>query len=48
VSATKLLRLREAEKLSQREIAEKLRISKTTVNEISKRYRAEHQVGKTE
>jgi transcriptional regulator with XRE-family HTH domain len=46
VSATKLLRLREAEKLSQREIAEKLRISKTT--EILERYRAEHRVGVTE
>ena len=43
-----VIRLSEAEKLSQREIAEKLRISKTTVNEISKRYRAEHQVGITE
>jgi predicted DNA-binding protein (UPF0251 family) len=43
-----VIRLSEAEKLSQREIAEKLRISKTTVNEISKRYRAEHRVGLTE
>ncbi len=39
--APEVVRLSEFEKLSQRQIAEKLRISKTTVNEILKRYRAE-------
>lgn len=39
--APEVVRLSEVEKLSQREIAEKLGISKTTVNEILKRYRAE-------
>lgn len=35
-----VIRLSESEKLSQRQIAEKLGISKTTGNEILKRYRA--------
>lgn len=39
--APEVVRLSESEKLSQRQIAEKLGISKTTVNEILKRYRAE-------
>ncbi len=39
--APEVIRLSESEKLSQRQIAEKLGISKTTVNEILKRYRAE-------
>jgi DNA invertase Pin-like site-specific DNA recombinase len=39
--APDVIRLSESEKLSQRQIAEKLEISKTTVNEILKRYRAE-------
>ena len=33
-----MVRLSEVEKLSQRQIAEKLGISKTTVNEIVKRH----------
>ncbi len=36
-----VIRLAEEESMSQRRIAEKLEISKTTVNEILKRYRAE-------
>jgi DNA invertase Pin-like site-specific DNA recombinase len=40
--ATEVIRLAEEEKLSQRRIAERLGLSKTTVNEILKRYRAEH------
>jgi DNA-binding GntR family transcriptional regulator len=43
-----VIRLAEEEKLSQRRIAERLGLSKTTVNEILKRYRAEHRVGITE
>ena len=39
--APKVIRLAESEKLSQRRIAEKLGLSKTTVNEILRRYRAE-------
>jgi DNA invertase Pin-like site-specific DNA recombinase len=39
--APEVIRLSESEKLSQREIAEKLGISKTTANEILKRHRAE-------
>ena len=39
--ASEVIRLSESEKLSQRQIAEKLGISKTTVNEMLKRYRAE-------
>lgn len=39
--APKVVRLSEVEKLSQREIAEKLGISKTTVNEIVKRRKEE-------
>jgi len=39
--ATEVIRLAEEESMSQRRIAEKLEISKTTVNEILKRYRAE-------
>lgn len=39
--APEVIRLAESDKLSQRQIAEKLGISKTTVNEILKRYRAE-------
>lgn len=46
--APEVIRLAEEEKLSQRRIAEKLGISKTTVNEILKRYRAEHGAGTTE
>jgi len=38
----------DSEKLSQRKIADKLGISKTTVNEILKRYRTEHRAGTTE
>jgi putative DNA-invertase from lambdoid prophage Rac len=39
--APEVIRLAEDEKLSQRRISEKLGLSKTTVNEILKRYRAE-------
>jgi len=39
--ATEVIRLAEEERMSQRRIAEKLEISKTTVNEILKRYRME-------
>ncbi len=39
--AREVVRLSEVERLSQRDIAERLGISKTTVNEILKRYRAE-------
>ena len=39
--APEVIRLSESEKLSQRQVAEKLGISKTTVNEILKRHRAE-------
>lgn len=46
--APEVIRLAEEEELSQRRIAEKLGISKTTVNEILKRYRAEHGAGTTE
>ena len=46
--AQEVIRLSESERLSQRQIAEKLGISKTTVNEILKRYRAEHQAGTTQ
>jgi len=38
--APEVIRLAEEEKLSQRQIAQTLGISKTTVNEILKRYRA--------
>ncbi len=43
--ASEVIRLSESEKLSQRRIAEKLRISKTTVNEILKRYRTQRRAG---
>lgn len=39
--APEVIRMAEEEELSQRRIAEKLEISKTKVNEILKRYRAE-------
>ena len=40
--APEVIRLAEEQKLSQRLIAEKLGIFKTTVNDILKRYRVEH------
>ncbi len=46
--ADEVIRLSDSEKLSQRKIADKLGISKTTVNEILKRYRTEHRAGTTE
>jgi DNA invertase Pin-like site-specific DNA recombinase len=46
--APEVIRLAEEEKLSQRRIAEKLGLSKTTVNEILKRYRAGRRAGITE
>ena len=46
--ADEVIRLLDSEKLSQRKIADKLGISKTTVNEILKRYRTEHRAGTTE
>lgn len=46
--APEVIRLAEDEKLSQRQVAEKLGISKTTVNEILKRYRTGHHAKTTE
>ena len=43
--APEVIRLADEEGLSQRQTADKLGISKTTVNEILKRYRTEHRAG---
>jgi DNA invertase Pin-like site-specific DNA recombinase len=46
--APEVIRLAAEEELSQRRIAEKLGLSKTTVNDILKRHRAEHGANTTE